>query len=189
MHFAGGPSSARLSFKSESATMALPQQTIDESKRMPAADSAVAAYTALGYAQASGRAGVYAVVLGPGFFNTTAALSTAHAGAAPVLALISPGNRIRFGLVRRSPIAGHRRRRDRGRQCPRRSNRAIAGPRAAVLGSQRRDGSLSQPWLSGAWLRYFDPPLQHGARHRASVPREQGDPAWAHGLLVRACIG
>ncbi len=47
-----------------------------------------AAYAALGFAQASGRAGVYTVVPGPGFLNTTAALATAQACGAPVLALI-----------------------------------------------------------------------------------------------------
>jgi acetolactate synthase-1/2/3 large subunit len=46
------------------------------------------AYMALGYAQATGRAGVYACVPGPGFLNTTAALSTAYACHAPVLAII-----------------------------------------------------------------------------------------------------
>ena len=46
------------------------------------------AYMALGYAQATGRPGVYAVVPGPGFLNTTAALATAYTLHAPVLALI-----------------------------------------------------------------------------------------------------
>ncbi len=46
------------------------------------------AYMALGLAQATGRPGVYACVPGPGFLNTTAALSTAYACHAPVLALI-----------------------------------------------------------------------------------------------------
>ena len=46
-----------------------------------------AAYMAFGYAQASGEAGVYAVVPGPGFLNTTAALSTAYATNAPVLCI------------------------------------------------------------------------------------------------------
>jgi acetolactate synthase-1/2/3 large subunit len=46
------------------------------------------AYMALGFAQATGRPGVYACVPGPGFLNTTAALSTAYACYAPVLALI-----------------------------------------------------------------------------------------------------
>jgi len=46
-----------------------------------------AAYMALGYAQASGKTGVYVVVPGPGFLNTTAALSTAYALNAPVLCL------------------------------------------------------------------------------------------------------
>jgi acetolactate synthase-1/2/3 large subunit len=45
------------------------------------------AYMALGYAMASGRPSAYAVVPGPGFLNTTAALSTAYAVNAPVLAL------------------------------------------------------------------------------------------------------
>lgn len=46
------------------------------------------AYMALGYAQATGRTGVYACVPGPGFLNTSAALSTAYAVHAPVLALV-----------------------------------------------------------------------------------------------------
>jgi acetolactate synthase-1/2/3 large subunit len=47
-----------------------------------------AAYMALGTAMASGRPSAYAVVPGPGFLNTTAALCTAYAVNAPVLALI-----------------------------------------------------------------------------------------------------
>lgn len=46
-----------------------------------------AAYMAAGYGMATGRPGVYAVVPGPGFLNTTAALSTAYGCSAPVLAL------------------------------------------------------------------------------------------------------
>jgi len=46
-----------------------------------------AAYMALGYALASGKTGVYVVVPGPGFLNTTAALATAYATHAPVLCL------------------------------------------------------------------------------------------------------
>ena len=46
-----------------------------------------AAYMALGYAQASGKTGVFVVVPGPGFLNATAALSTAYATNAPVLCL------------------------------------------------------------------------------------------------------
>jgi len=45
------------------------------------------AYMALGYAMASGNPSAYLVVPGPGFLNTTAALSTAYAVNAPVLAL------------------------------------------------------------------------------------------------------
>lgn len=45
------------------------------------------AYMALGYAQSTGKVGVYLVVPGPGLLNTTAALSTAYATNAPVLAL------------------------------------------------------------------------------------------------------
>jgi acetolactate synthase I/II/III large subunit len=47
------------------------------------------AYMALGFAQATGQPGVYACVPGPGFLNTTAALSTAYACHAPVLALLA----------------------------------------------------------------------------------------------------
>ncbi len=43
---------------------------------------------ALGAAMASGRPAAYAVVPGPGFLNTTAALCTAYAVNAPVLAVI-----------------------------------------------------------------------------------------------------
>ena len=46
-----------------------------------------AAYMALGYALAGGGMGCYAVVPGPGFLNTTAALSTAYATNAKVLCL------------------------------------------------------------------------------------------------------
>ena len=46
-----------------------------------------AAYMALGAALATGRPQAYCVVPGPGFLNTTAALSTAWATNAPVLAL------------------------------------------------------------------------------------------------------
>ena len=46
-----------------------------------------AAYMALGAAMATGKPSVYAVVPGPGFLNSTAALATAYACNAPVLAL------------------------------------------------------------------------------------------------------
>jgi acetolactate synthase-1/2/3 large subunit len=46
-----------------------------------------AAYMALGAAMASGKPAVYCVVPGPGLLNTTAALCTAYACNAPVLAL------------------------------------------------------------------------------------------------------
>jgi acetolactate synthase-1/2/3 large subunit len=46
-----------------------------------------AAYMAFGYARSSGKVGTYAVVPGPGFLNTTAALATAYATNAPVLCL------------------------------------------------------------------------------------------------------
>jgi len=46
-----------------------------------------AAYMAMGYAQSSDKIGVYSVVPGPGFLNTTGALSTAYAVNAKVLCL------------------------------------------------------------------------------------------------------
>ncbi|MBI5878581.1 MAG: hypothetical protein HZB53_13110 [Chloroflexi bacterium] len=46
-----------------------------------------AAYMAMGYSKSTGKVGAYAVVPGPGFLNTTAALSTAWATNAKVLAL------------------------------------------------------------------------------------------------------
>ena len=45
------------------------------------------AYMAFGYARASGRPGVYAVVPGPGFLNSSAAMLTAAGASTPVLAL------------------------------------------------------------------------------------------------------
>jgi acetolactate synthase-1/2/3 large subunit len=46
-----------------------------------------AAYMAFGYARASGKVGAYAVVPGPGFLNTTAALATAYAANTSVLCI------------------------------------------------------------------------------------------------------
>ena len=56
------------------------------------------AYMALGSAQATGEPAVYACVPGPGFLNTSAALSTAYAVHAPVLALIGQIASHRIGL-------------------------------------------------------------------------------------------
>ncbi len=53
---------------------------------------------ALGYAMASGKPSAYVVVPGPGFLSTTAALSTAYAVNAPVLALM--------GQIQQSPMIG-----------------------------------------------------------------------------------
>ena len=62
---------------------------------------------ALGYAQASGQAGVFAVVPGPGLLNTTAAVATAYGCNAPVLALTGqiPSNAIGkgYGLLHEIP--------------------------------------------------------------------------------------
>ncbi len=66
-----------------------------------------AAYMAYGYARASGRPGVYAVVPGPGFLNTTAALATAYAASSPVLCIAgeNPSHLIGrgFGLLHEIP--------------------------------------------------------------------------------------
>lgn len=48
-----------------------------------------AAYMAFGYAQATGRLGVYSVVPGPGVLNSSAALVSAHGASQPVLCLTS----------------------------------------------------------------------------------------------------
>jgi acetolactate synthase-1/2/3 large subunit len=58
------------------------------------------AYMAMGYALSSGKVGVYNVVPGPGFLNTTAALSTAYATNARVLCLVGqiPSENIGQGL-------------------------------------------------------------------------------------------
>jgi acetolactate synthase-1/2/3 large subunit len=59
-----------------------------------------AAYMAMGYAQASGKVGVFAVVPGPGILNATAALATAAGSNVPVLGLTGqiPSNQIGLGL-------------------------------------------------------------------------------------------
>jgi acetolactate synthase-1/2/3 large subunit len=66
-----------------------------------------AGYMAFGYARASGRIGTYAVVPGPGFLNTTAALATAYATGAPVLCISGqiPADLIGrgFGLLHEIP--------------------------------------------------------------------------------------
>ncbi len=58
------------------------------------------AYMALGYAQASGKVGVFAVVPGPGILNATAALATAAGSNVPVLGLTGqiPSRQIGLGL-------------------------------------------------------------------------------------------
>ena len=66
-----------------------------------------AAYMALGAALATGQPAVYSVVPGPGFLNSAAALSTAFATNAPVLALVGqiPSASIGkgFGLLHEIP--------------------------------------------------------------------------------------
>ncbi|HEV2301684.1 MAG TPA: thiamine pyrophosphate-dependent enzyme [Stellaceae bacterium] len=66
-----------------------------------------AAYMAFGYARASCKVGAYAVVPGPGFLNTTAALATAYATNAPVLCICGqiPSDMIGrgFGLLHEIP--------------------------------------------------------------------------------------
>lgn len=59
-----------------------------------------AAYMALGYAEATGGVGCYAVVPGPGFLNTTAALSTAYATNSKVVAVVGqiPSKQIGRGV-------------------------------------------------------------------------------------------
>ena len=59
-----------------------------------------AAYMAFGYARSTGKVGAYAVVPGPGFLNSTAALATAYACNTPVLCLTGqiPSKAIGKGL-------------------------------------------------------------------------------------------
>ena len=58
------------------------------------------AYMAMGYAQASGKVGVFAVVPGPGILNAAAALATAAGSNVPVLGLTGniPSHQIGLGL-------------------------------------------------------------------------------------------
>ncbi len=59
-------------------------------------------YMAFGYARASGRPGVYAVVPGPGFLNSAAALLTAAGSTTPVLCLAGEVDRRFIGKGRGS---------------------------------------------------------------------------------------
>ena len=65
------------------------------------------AYMAFGYAESTGKVGAYAVVPGPGFLNTTAALATAYAANTRVLCLAGqiPSHAIGrgFGLLHEIP--------------------------------------------------------------------------------------
>ena len=61
-------------------------------------------YMAFGYARASGRPGVYAVVPGPGFLNSAAAMLTASGATTPVLCL---AGQINVGLLGRERGALH----------------------------------------------------------------------------------
>ncbi|MDP6926955.1 MAG: thiamine pyrophosphate-binding protein, partial [Rhodospirillales bacterium] len=66
-----------------------------------------AAYMAFGYAQSTGKVGVYTVVPGPGVLNSAAALSTAYACNTPVLCVTSEINSAgigkRHGLLHELP--------------------------------------------------------------------------------------
>jgi acetolactate synthase-1/2/3 large subunit len=59
-----------------------------------------AAYMALGYAQSTGKVGVFTVVPGPGVLNAAAALCTASGSNAPVLCIVGqiPSRQIGLGL-------------------------------------------------------------------------------------------
>ena len=63
------------------------------------------AYMAFGYARASGRPGVYAVVPGPGFLNSAAALLTAYGSTTPVLCLAGQINTQFLGRERAAPTS------------------------------------------------------------------------------------
>src|SRR5204863_351420 len=67
------------------------------------------AYMALGYAMATGEPSAYVVVPGPGFLNTTAALSTAYAVNAPVLALTGQIQQAMIGRMGQGVIDGRHR--------------------------------------------------------------------------------
>lgn len=56
-----------------------------------------AAYMALGYAEATGKPGVFTVVPGPGMLNAGAAIATAYACGSPMLALIGQVQSNRIG--------------------------------------------------------------------------------------------
>ncbi len=63
------------------------QQNRDSIRTYGARHEQTCGYMAFGYARASGRPGIYAVVPGPGVLNTTAALATALGCCAPVLCI------------------------------------------------------------------------------------------------------
>ena len=98
------------------------------------------AYMALGFAQATGEPGIYACVPGPGFLNTTAALSTAYACHTQVLALLAQVATEEIG-------AGHG------------VLHELPDQTAIVRGLTRWNESLSQPKPRRAWCRAPSLPL------------------------------
>ena len=130
-----------------------------------------AAYLALGAAMATGKPAAYCVVPGPGFLNTTAALSQAYGNNAPVLADLRPGaarlcqSRHRLS-ARHSRSARHHAAADqmvgshpraaRGRGPHRRGLPADAGRAAAAGGARmpaRRVGQGDERWRCRACPR------------------------------------
>ena len=64
-------------------------RSVESIRMIGARHEQTVAYMAFGYAQATGRAGVYTVVPGPGVLNSAAALLSAYGASAPVVCLTS----------------------------------------------------------------------------------------------------
>jgi acetolactate synthase-1/2/3 large subunit len=112
------------------------------------------AYMALGYTQACGRPGVYAVVPGPGMLNTSAALLTAYGVNAPVLCLTGQVPSAFLGrgrghlhempdqLATLRTLTRHAARIERPADAP----RAIDAAFRAMLSGRRGPAAIEAPW-------------------------------------------
>ena len=109
-----------------------------------------AAFMAMGYAQVSGRTGVFAVVPGPGLLNAMAAVSTAVAANAPVLGItgqipsyqigqgLGMAHELRDQLAMSAGVVGWARRADHPNQVPQLMNDAFG----AMLNGRRQPAIL-----------------------------------------------
>src|SRR5579883_509551 len=138
-----------------------------------------AGYMAFGYARATGKIGTFAVVPGPGFLNTTAALATAYATNAPVLCIAGqvPSDMIGrgYGLLHEIPdqlgvlnslTSGPGASATR----PRPANASTTPSAACATAARARSGSRSRPMCWPWPPRWRCPPPNRRPRSPNPIP-------------------